>query len=128
MDRQAVVVETQGETLEVDHRPPDAVAPLREPVRPGGEERQAGRAPGAQGVEPARKRQVLRPSVTQRDAGHAHAWREHDRERARGQLDRGLTSEPALPATAPSTVGYFSHSIWVASGRLMYADARVDAT
>ena len=130
MDRQPVVVDREREAVEVDGH--SGSARYRRPDRrfaQGASNGKPTRVPGTQGIEPTREREVLSPAVAQRHARHPEAGQEHGREIPGHELDRRLAPEPTLArARRPSPRCYSSQSICVASGRLMYADARVLAT
>ena len=97
VDRQAVVVGPQRQTLEVDGDAAGAVPARGQAVRPRGEQREPARAAGPQVVDATREGEVLATPNAQRHPGHADGREERRRQLAGLQGDPRLASKSALP-------------------------------
>lgn len=88
MDRQAVLVEVDARgAVEIDLDALQLEAHPREPVRPGGEQRQGGRVPLTVGLEAAPQREELSAAVGERGPEHSQLWKERGAPVAVGELD-----------------------------------------
>jgi hypothetical protein len=87
VDREAAAVVVERHAVEVDLDARRIEAASREPVRPRHEQRDTGRAAGAEAIEPTVERDQLHAVVRQGAAGHAELRQKHGAVRAACELE-----------------------------------------